>query len=132
MREGLRVRHTKLKGPMVVAVRDRTEKIPNKNNSPWPGCSICQLPSPGHDGYKTRHVTIDAEGEGIVSVGVWEGLKNLYDRGGFELVNTVTNPPNQKIDFEHTLKGAEGKLTVVQKVQNPITATFLNKLLKRG
>ncbi len=127
MREGLRIRHTKLRN-VTVAVRDITERIPNKNNAPWPGCAACGIPEPGHDGYKTRHVTVDSEGEAIVSVGVWDGLSNLYDKGGFELVNNITNPPDQIINFQQY--GKPG-LTVVQKVQNPITGRLLNKLLKK-
>ena len=29
MAEGIRVRHTELRGPLIVAVRDVTERIPN-------------------------------------------------------------------------------------------------------
>ena len=38
---------------------------------------MCDLPSPGHEGFKTRHVEIDADGCGIVSEGVWDGLCHL-------------------------------------------------------
>jgi len=123
MAEGLRVRHTELRPPegheqMIVAVRDLTERIPNPRNVLWPGCSICSLPSPGHEGYKTRHVTIDRDGYGLVSAGVWEGLCHLGDQGGFELENTITNPPKQTLSFDGN---GHSKLTVHHRLQRPIT-----------
>ncbi len=119
MAEGLRVRHTVLRGPLIVAVRSMKERAPNPTNAPWPGCSICKILSPGHEGYKTRHVEIDADGYGLVSVGVWRGLQRLDDHGGFELVNTITNPPHQEIIF-----GAHGETRKVihHKMTRPIVS----------
>ena len=122
---GIRVRHESLRGPMIVAVRDKTQRIPNKYNAPWNGCAACHIPSPGHEGYKTRHVSIDADGEGIISDGVWEGLCHLYARGGCEAVNSVTNPPRIGIDFN---KPAGATLTVYHRLQQPITARLLQKI----
>ena len=122
MAEDIRVRHTELRGPLVVAVRDLTERIPNPRRVPWPGCSICSLPSPGHEGFKTRHVEIDADGCGIVSEGVWEGLCHLFDNGGFVAENPVAAPPRQSITFQ---PDGTTKLEVHHRIQRPI-------ILKQG
>lgn len=114
---------------MIVAVRDLTERIPNPKQLPWPGCGQCRIPTPGHEGWKTRHVTIDNEGYGIVSSGVWEGLCHLVDRGGFEAVNPVPSPPRQGLNFNN-----QGAVTtqVFHRVQQPITAKLLQKIKKGG
>lgn len=112
MAEGLRIRHTTLRGPAIVAVRDLTERIPNPRRIPWPGCSVCNLPAPGHEGYKTRHVTIDSDGYGLVSEGVWEGLCHLADKGGFEYANPVPEPPKIHVDFHRGVTWLEHKFVV--------------------
>jgi len=106
---GIRIRHRTLRpdptrsSEMIVAVRDLTELIEGRDGWTPPACSACNLPEPGHgilnDGGtrwqlpKTRHVTIDTDGYALVSPGVWEGLSHLGDHGGFDLFNTVPNPP---------------------------------------
>lgn len=104
MGEGIRIRHKTLKGPCTVAVRDLTERI----DPPFPGCSVCGIGEPGHEGFKTRHVTLDAEGCGIVSEGVMEGLAHLADQGGFDVENVVRNPPRQLVSL-----GANGATVTV-------------------
>lgn len=106
---------------MIVAVRDLTEPTPNPHRVPWPACSACDLPPPGHEGFKTRHVTIDTDGYALVSAGVWDGLSHLVDWGGFDLVNTISNPPRQTLAFDGN---GHGKLTVHHLMQRPI---ILNK-----
>ena len=96
MSEGIRIRHKTLRVECTVAVRDMTERLKSTSgealpdNYPYPGCAVCSLPSPGHDGYKTRHVDIDSDGYGIVSAGVLDGLKKLGDLGGFDIENVVS------------------------------------------
>lgn len=113
--EGIRIRHNTLRGPLTVAVRDLTERIRNPHGLPWPGCSVCALPSPGHEGYKTRHVQIDHDGYGLVSQGVWEGLCHLVDRGGFELMNTISNPPRLIVAL-----GSDGGVTTTVQHKMPV------------
>ena len=108
MAEGLRIRHTTLRGPAVVAVRDLTERVPDWYKNPR-GCAVCRLPAPGHEGYKTRHVEIDSDGYGIVSSGVWEGLCHLADRGGFDYANPVPEPPKVHVDFHRGVTWLEHK-----------------------
>jgi len=118
--EGLRVRHSVVRGPAIVAVRDVTEPTPNPRRVPWPACSVCDIPSPGHEGFKTRHVWVDSEGYGIVSEGVWEGLCHLADRGGFDYVNPVPEPPTLHVDMN------SGRRKLLHKFVAPILKEQLN------
>ena len=105
MGEGIRIKHKSMRN-VLLAVRDRTERI----KPPYPACSACSIPEPGHEGYKTRHVLLDNEGFGLVSAGVLDGLKHLGDLGGFDIHNTVSNPPTQNIAFD----GNRATVTVKQ------------------
>jgi hypothetical protein len=119
---------------LVIAVRDLTEPlgVPPPPYVP-PACALCNLPEPGHalidaDGrferYKMRHVTIDTEGYGLVSAGVYDGLKHLGDHGGFDLTNTITNPPTQRIDMN--ANGSGPAVSVLHKMQRPITDQLIH------
>lgn len=112
MAEGIRIRHTVIRGPAIVAVRDLTERIPNPRRIPWPGCSACGIPSPGHEGFKTRHITVDADGYAIVSSGVWEGLSHLIDHGGFVFENPVPEPPTLHVNLGKKTQWLEHKFVV--------------------
>lgn len=118
MAEGIRIKHMTMKAPnvppgfMILAIRDMTERLKATDGSklpdgyPYPECQICQIPSPGHEGYKTRHIEIDTEGYSIVSSGVLEGLSHLVDHGGFDIIDVISNPPKQVIAM-----GADGNFT---------------------
>lgn len=121
MAEGIRIRHTTLRGPAIVAVRDITERIINKPGVPYRACAVCNLPSPGHEGFKTRHVEIDSDGYGIVSPGVWEGLRHLIDQGGFEAVNPVPEPPAIHLDMN------KGTKRLIHKYVPPILGATIHK-----
>ncbi len=95
MGEGIRIRHKTMTN-VLLAVRDLTERV----DPPYPACSACSIDSPGHEGFKTRHILLDGEGYGLVSPGVLEGLRHLGDMGGFDIANTVTNPPTQTVAFD--------------------------------
>ena len=103
MAEGIRIRHTTLSG-VLLAVRDLTNRI----DPPYPACSRCLLPAPGHEGYKTRHFDLESDGTTIVSQGVYDTLLDHIDHGGFDLsdVNPVLNPPAQGISV-----GGNGQAT---------------------
>lgn len=124
MAGGIRIRHTELRGPMVVVVRDMSRRMKNRKNRPWPGCGICEIPSPGHDGYETRHVRIDSEGYALVSVAYWEALEAFIDKGGFEYINDIPNPPRQSVDI---LADGSARLTVHHKMTRPILLTEKGK-----
>lgn len=100
MAEGIRIRHRLAKNATVV-VRDVSRPIPNPRGIPWPGCSRCNIPSPGHGGFKTTHVNVDHDGYAIVSPGIWEQLKRFIDLGGFEYSNPVPEPPKQQINWRN-------------------------------
>lgn len=121
MAEGIRIRHTVVKNATVV-VRDISTPIPNPRGIPWKGCSKCNLPSPGHEGFKTTHVTVDAGGYAIVSQGIWEQLKRFIDLGGFEYSNPVPEPPTQNLRL-----GPDGNFTVrtLHKIQPDIRTELL-------
>lgn len=122
MAEGIRIKHTTVTGPAILAIRDHAE---SRISPPYPGCNICGLPEGfGHEGYKTRHIDIDADGYAIVSEGVLEGLKHLADWGGFELQNVVSNPPGIKLEI-----GSNGQIkkTIIQKVQQDIAVLSKGK-----
>lgn len=95
MGEGIRIKHKSMSN-VLLAVRDRTERV----QPPYPACSACGIDEPGHEGFKTRHILLDNDGFGLVSVGVLDGLKHLGDLGGFAIENTVSNPPAQTIAFD--------------------------------
>lgn len=129
MAEGIRIKHKTMKAPqgspgfMILAIRDKSERLKATDGSklpddyPYPACSVCNIPSPGHEGYKTRHIEIDTEGYAIVSSGILEGLAHHVDHGGFDIINTISNPPRQIIAM-----GADGNFTrtVVHKVPRQI------------
>jgi hypothetical protein len=131
MAGGVRIRHVTDVAPVIIAVRDITEPIKNPKNRNWPGCSICGIPpSPadapiGHQGFKTRHITLDADGTAIVSPAVWAGLSKFVDAGGFTLDGTVANPPAVTLSFQ---KGRDPSITVHEKVPQELTTEFLKQL----
>lgn len=91
--EGIRIRHKSLKSILIV-VRDPARPI----HSPHPGyvfapCRTCGLP---HN-CKTYHFDLDAEGTVLVSSGVLKELKKMENNAGFNVVNTVSDPPKQKV-----------------------------------
>jgi hypothetical protein len=58
-----------------------------------PVCPHCGYP---HD-CKAYHLQLDAEGTVMVSTTIWENMLKLFDQGGFEKVNVVGDPPDQRI-----------------------------------
>jgi len=141
MAEGIRIRHRVLRADptvaptLIVAVRDLTEPL-GTPPAPYvpPACSLCGIDAPGHalvndDGtfqrYKVRHVVIDTEGYGLVSAGVYEGLKHLADHGGFDLTNTISNPPRQTINMDANGSGTPAVM-VHHKLQQLITDQLVN------
>jgi hypothetical protein len=72
-------------------VRDATRPIP-----PHPANPTCRLCAQPHT-CKTYHLQLDAEGTVMVSTTIWDNMQRLYDRGGFEPVNVVAEPPVQAI-----------------------------------
>jgi hypothetical protein len=133
MAEGLRIRHDTLRpdpgvaATTIVVCRDLTEPL-NTPPPPYepPGCGVCGMEPPGHsllneDGtlqrYKVRHVTIDTDGYALVSAGVWEGLSHDRYRYGFNLVNTISNPPTLRLNLNPNGNHA---VVVEHKMQLPI------------
>lgn len=142
MAEGIRIRHVTDVGPAVIAVKDITEPLePTEVGLPqalayatvlgvtttstrvWLACSVCRLPHTpeehpmGHQGFKARHIRLDSDGTAIVSEGVWAGLSKFVDNGGFEIVNTVPNPPAVTMSFR---QGRDPHITVHHKVPREI------------
>lgn len=72
-------------------LRDRSRPFTDNPNR-----SICVTCGTPHE-CKTYHLKMGADGTTIVSTGVWEQLQRMPDHGGFEIVNTVTEPPAQGI-----------------------------------
>ena len=96
MAEGVRIRHRTVRNATVV-IRDLSKRAPIKPGRPWPGCGLCRLPSPGHEGFQTRHITVDENGEATVSEPYWYELEKFIDHGGFEAISTHRNPPPIRI-----------------------------------
>ena len=95
---------------MIVCINDADPSfVPHTNT---PGCSVCSLPAPGHEGRYVKHVRVDNEGIGLVSVPYWEELKKFDDNGGFVLLNAVPEPPRQEISVS---SNGSGELTVHHK-----------------
>jgi hypothetical protein len=86
----------------------------------WLGCSICRLPHTpeehpmAHQGFKTRHISLGADGTAIVSQRVWEKLQRYVDDAGFTIVNTVPDPPAVTMSFRDGAR--DPKITVHHKV----------------
>jgi hypothetical protein len=78
----------------LVILRDVSRPIPPHPANP--ACRHCGRP---HE-CKTYHFQLDAEGTIIVSTTIWQRLLAMPDRGGFELVNVVANPPTQRISLQ--------------------------------
>ncbi len=114
MAEGVRIQHVVLKGPAVVLVRDMRPDF--KPHTDTPGCAVCSLPEPGHEGRKVKHVKIDSDGYAIVSPAYWEDMKKFIDNGGFNLVNPVPEPPRQELIIGAT----KTELKTHHKMQRPI------------
>lgn len=105
MADGIRIRPVRHKVPpnAMVILRDVARPIPgydehgrNKYGERFadvaPRCHICG----DQHRYKTYHFQLRA-GTVIVSTEIWEKLQQMPDRGGFEYVNHVTEPPAQRI-----------------------------------
>lgn len=113
MAEGVRIRHRTVRNATVV-IRDLGKRGPGGPKGwEWPGCSVCHLPSPGHEGYKTRHITVDANGETTVVEGIWEALKRFIDHGGFEAIGVHRNPPPVRMSMNNGLLGPRGQVLAV-------------------
>jgi hypothetical protein len=70
-------------------VRDQSRPMPP--NPHRPACRLCGHP---HQ-CKTYHLQLDGEGTIIVSTTIWAHMRKLFDHGGFEAVNVVSEPPTQ-------------------------------------
>lgn len=71
-------------------IRDVSRPIPQPNTNV---CRVCGHP---HE-CKTYHLQLDADGTVMVSTTVWEHMRKLFDHGGFEEVNVVSEPPDQQV-----------------------------------
>lgn len=92
MAEGVRIRPTvdrNVPAGSLVVVRD----VARPFVPPHSVCSTCGVPHT----CKTYHLQLDADGCVMVSATVWAKLQAMVDRGGFELVNTVAEPPRQTL-----------------------------------
>ena len=82
---------------IVVRIMDRPLPLP-KNGRPLtqvkPSCDMCGYV---HE-HKTYHLQLRA-GSVIVSPVIWARLQGLVDDGGFEQMNTVADPPTQRLDI---------------------------------
>ncbi len=92
MADGVRIRFVGAEVPdnALIIVRDITRPF---TPAPDQICRLCHRP---HD-CKTYHIQLNGDGTALVSTTIWKHLSLLYDDGGFELVNTVKEPPAQKI-----------------------------------
>lgn len=136
MAEGIRIKHVTDAANAIIAVRDITEPFtpvpgwvdvpgigPVHYDETWPACAQCNIPASkadapiAHQGYKTRHIRLGPDGTTIVSEGVWAGLSKFIDNGGFEIVNTVPNPPAVTLSFR---EGRDPHITVHHKVPREI------------
>ena len=142
MAEGIRITHESGATNAVIAVKDlRTPLTPTEvgasqaqayakvlgvtttSTQVWLACSICNLPHTpeehpmGHQGFKTRHITLGPDGTAMVSRKIWQKLQTYVDDGGFSIVNTVAEPPAVRLDFN---KPGGPVLTVHQKVPQEI------------
>ena len=112
---GVRIRHKTMRS-VLLAVRDLSSRI----DAPYPGCGRCLIPSPGHEGYKTRHFDLDSEGATIVSTTIFDRLHSLEDHGGFDLssATTVASPPAQGLSFK-----SDGSISVTTERARPFLIT---------
>jgi len=125
---GVRIRLTEerrpeARVPAVIAIRDLSHRGSPDPDGNWPGCAACSLPPPGHAGYKTKHVKIDADGYAIVAAEYWADLQRFVDNGGFELANPVPSPPRQEL----ILGGRNAGLVVHHKMMRPILSEQVRK-----
>lgn len=120
---GVRIRHLTAKGPAIIVIRDLSHRGDADPDGNYPGCSACSLPSPGHEGYKTKHLRIDADGYAIVSPEYWLDLQRFIDHGQFEYANEVPDPPRQQLLVVANRDGSvrDSKLVVHHKMARPIT-----------
>jgi len=97
MAEGVRIRHKVVRNATIV-LRDMTQRAPQRGQE-WPACGLCRIPSPGHEGYAVRHITVDANGETTVSEPYWYKLLEFVDHGGFEAISAHKNPPPVRVSM---------------------------------
>jgi len=134
MAEGVRIRLIDERRPAdqtdgyIVTIRDVSHKGEPDQFGNYPGCGVCQLPPPGHEGYKMKHLRLDNDGYAIVSVDYWNDMKRFPDNGGFEMANPVAEPPRQQLIVSANGDGStDGKLIVHHKVMRPILTENLTK-----
>jgi hypothetical protein len=74
-------------------IRDVSRPIPFHPKNP-----VCRICGRQHE-FKTYHLQLDADGTIMVSTGVWDKMSMMFDQGGFEKVNVVSDPPAQHIEL---------------------------------
>ena len=121
-------RRPEMRRPAVIAIRDVTHKGAPDIDGNYPGCAACMLPPPGHEGYKTKHIRVDADGYAIVAEDYWADMQRFVDNGGFELANPVPAPPRQQLLARVNGDGTtDSKLIVHHKMARPILTDNLPK-----
>lgn len=98
----------------MVAVTDKSQplqlvnKYGQKLEDVKDPCKVCGVLHT----HKVYHFQLEA-GSVIISPGVWERLQRLVNDGGFEMMNTVVDPPTQRLGVGH----ADPKKNTIELVQ---------------
>lgn len=97
---GVRLAHPKAQGGLYL-VEDLSRPYPRPLY-----CATCSSALRAEIAHhvKTYHLTLDGGGTVIVSTGIYERLKKIPGLGGLQLVNSVADPPPQRLDLDGELK----------------------------
>lgn len=87
-KNSIRIRHKTLRNVMMI-LRDTHRPLPNVHLRPI--CDVCTVKHT----HKTYHLKLDDEGCILVSTGVYDHIAAMNDKGGFDIVNVIHNPPTQ-------------------------------------
>ena len=101
----------------IVVVVDKTRPLKQpKNGRPLTQVkAACDMCGYVHE-HKAYHLQLRA-GSVIVSPTIWGRLQGLIDCGGFEQMNTVEEPPTQKISMD---MNGPGDVVLLEKYVSPI------------
>lgn len=80
-------------------IRDVSRSVEVNSFSP-----VCRLCGYIHD-CKAYHLQLESDGTVIVSTTIWEHMQKMFDHGGFEKVNVVGDPPDQRIVLPSAIVG---------------------------
>lgn len=88
--------------------------IVRDQSRPVESTQICRVCGQPHT-CKTYHLQLDQDSTAIISHGIWDALRGLFDHGGLEAVNDVAAPPAQTIVLPTAIADVSSRMSEIAK-----------------